>query len=143
MATCPPRPRWARADDPAYVRQRGVEDAQQLYDLGINVNFAPVVDVMNTDGGDLGGRTFGSTPEQVTKMAGAYLSGLQSTGHVVGTLKHFPGLGDVPADPHQSLYTLDRSKADLEKIDWAPYKVAHREWPGADDYVDARRVVGD
>ncbi len=108
--------------DPAYVRQRGVEDAQQLYDLGINVNFAPVVDVMNTDGGDLGGRTFGSTPEQVTTMAGAYLSGLQSTGHVVGTLKHFPGLGDVPADPHQTLYTLDRSKADLEKIDWAPYK---------------------
>jgi beta-N-acetylhexosaminidase len=41
---------------------------------------------------------------------------------VIGTLKHFPGLGDVPTDPHASLYTLDRSKSDLERIDWAPYK---------------------
>jgi beta-N-acetylhexosaminidase len=106
----------------AYAQQRGEYDAQQLYSLGINVNFAPVVDVANTSGGDLGGRTFGTTADQVTKLAGAYLNGLQSSGHVIGTLKHFPGLGDVPADPHASLYTLDRSKADLERIDWAPYK---------------------
>ena len=108
--------------NPSYARQRGAEDAQQLYDLGINVNFAPVVDVANTSLGDLGGRTFGTTPEKVTTMAGAYLEGLQASGRVVGTLKHFPGLGDVPADPHATLYTLDRSKADLEQIDWAPYK---------------------
>lgn len=108
--------------NPAYVRQRGAADAQQLYSLGINVNFAPVVDVANTSGGDLGGRTFGTTPGVVTTMAGAYLSGLQASGQVVGTLKHFPGLGDVPADPHTSLYTLNRSAADLEQIDWAPYK---------------------
>ncbi|MGE5333760.1 MAG: glycoside hydrolase family 3 N-terminal domain-containing protein [Nitrososphaerota archaeon] len=108
--------------NPAYVRQRGAGDAQQLYNLGINVNFAPVVDVANTSLGDLGGRTFGSTPDQVTTMAGAYLEGLQASGHVIGTLKHFPGLGDVPADPHATLYTLNRSEADLERIDWAPYK---------------------
>lgn len=108
--------------NPGYARQRGAEDAQQLYNLGINVNFAPVVDVANTSLGDLGGRTFGSTPQQVTTMAGAYLDGLQASGHVVGTLKHFPGLGAVPADPHKTLYTFDRSKADLERIDWAPYK---------------------
>ncbi|HEU4783572.1 MAG TPA: glycoside hydrolase family 3 N-terminal domain-containing protein [Ktedonobacterales bacterium] len=106
----------------AYAQQRGEYDAQQLYNLGINVNFAPVVDVANTSGGDLGGRTFGTTADQVTRLAGAYLNGLQSSGHVVGTLKHFPGLGDVPTDPHASLYTLDRSKTDLERIDWAPYK---------------------
>lgn len=106
----------------AYAQQRGEYDAQHLYSLGINVNFAPVVDVANTSGGDLGGRTFGTTADQVTKLAGAYLDGLQSSGHVIGTLKHFPGLGDVPTDPHASLYTLDRSKADLERIDWAPYK---------------------
>jgi beta-N-acetylhexosaminidase len=109
-------------NNPSYARQRGAEDAQQLYDLGINVNFAPVVDVANTSLGDLGGRTFGTTPDKVTTMAGAYLEGLQASGHVVGTIKHFPGLGDVPADPHATLYTLNRSKADLERIDWAPYK---------------------
>jgi beta-glucosidase-like glycosyl hydrolase len=108
--------------DPNYARQRGIADARQLAALGINVNFAPVVDVANTGGGDLGGRTFGDTPNQVTTMAGAYLSGLQSSDQVVGTLKHFPGLGDVPADPHQTLYTLNRSESALESIDWSPYK---------------------
>ena len=108
--------------DPNYARQRGQEDAQALASVGINLNLAPVVDVMNTTGGDLGGRTFGSTPGVVTQMAGAYLSGLQASGQVAGTLKHFPGLGDVPVDPHQQLYYEDRSLTDLNNIDWAPYE---------------------
>lgn len=115
---------WAMAANgtTAFAHQRGVQDAQQLHDLGINFNFAPVVDVANTSGGDLSGRTFGSTPAQVTALAGAYLSGLQSSGQVIGTLKHFPGLGDVPADPHKTLFTLNRSETELEQIDWAPYR---------------------
>jgi beta-N-acetylhexosaminidase len=111
-------------NDPNYARQRGKEDSQELYNLGINANLAPVVDVQNVpDGvGALGGRMFGTTPQQVTKMAGAYLEGLQASHQVVGTLKHFPGLGDVPVDPHQQLYTLNRSLQQLNQIDWAPYK---------------------
>jgi len=109
-------------NDPHYAMQRGQQDAQALASLGININLAPVVDVMNTNGGDLGGRTFGSTPGEVTKMAGAYLHGLQQSGQVIGSLKHFPGLGDVPVDPHQQLYDLNRSLPDLQNIDWAPYK---------------------
>jgi beta-N-acetylhexosaminidase len=65
---------------------------------------------------------FGTTPQQVTKMAGAYLEGLQASHQVVGCLKHFPGLGDVPVDPHQQLYTLNRSLQQLNQVDWAPYK---------------------
>ncbi len=110
-------------NDPNFARQRGEQDGQALYNLGINTNLAPVVDVQNIpDGeGDLGGRMFGTTPQQVTKMAGAYLEGLQEGNHVVGCLKHFPGLGDVPVDPHKQLYTLDRSLDQLRQIDWAPY----------------------
>lgn len=107
---------------PAQVEQRGETDAQALSQLGINFNLAPVVDVLQTSGGDVQSRSFGSTPAQVTKMAGAYLNGLQKSGQVVGTLKHFPGLGTVPVDPHQTLYTVTRSLADLERIDWAPYR---------------------
>ncbi|HZC05763.1 MAG TPA: glycoside hydrolase family 3 N-terminal domain-containing protein [Ktedonobacterales bacterium] len=109
-------------NDPNKARLRGQQDAQALAQLGINLNLAPVVDVLQTSGGDVQSRTFGSTPAQVTKMAGAYLTGLQQSGQVIGTLKHFPGLGDVPVDPHATLYTLNRSKADLERIDWAPYR---------------------
>lgn len=109
-------------NNPSVARQRGVQDAQALAQLGINLNLAPVVDVLNTSGGDVVSRSFGSTPARVTKMAGAYLQGLQSTGKVAGTLKHFPGLGDVPVDPHATLYTLSRSRSQLESIDWAPYR---------------------
>jgi len=108
--------------NPAYAEQRGQQDAQALAQLGINLNLAPVVDVLQTSGGDVQSRSFGSTPGLVTQMAGAYLTGLQQSGQVIGTLKHFPGLGDVPVDPHATLYTLNRSRADLERIDWAPYR---------------------
>ncbi|HEX8996123.1 MAG TPA: glycoside hydrolase family 3 N-terminal domain-containing protein [Ktedonobacterales bacterium] len=112
----------AATNNPAIARQRGQQDAQALAQLGINLNLAPVVDVLNTSGGDVQSRTFGATPDKVTTMAGAYLAGLQQSGQVAGTLKHFPGLGDVPVDPHATLYTLNRSRADLERIDWAPYR---------------------
>jgi beta-N-acetylhexosaminidase len=107
-----------------YVRQRGQEDSRQLADLGMNMNFAPVVDVQNIPDGQsvMGTRMFGWTPDKVTNMAGAYLDGLQQDHRVVGTLKHFPGLGDVPGDPHQGIVTLNRSVADMQRIDWAPYQ---------------------
>ncbi len=60
-------------------------------------------------------------------MAGAYLQGLQQSGKVLGTLKHFPGLGDVASDPHVSVPYLSRTKSDLESIDWAPYRSLIRQ----------------
>ncbi|HZU04164.1 MAG TPA: glycoside hydrolase family 3 N-terminal domain-containing protein, partial [Ktedonobacteraceae bacterium] len=55
-------------------------------------------------------------------MADAYLQGLQKSGKVLGTLKHFPGLGDVSTDPHSGVPHLTRSRSDLERIDWSPYR---------------------
>lgn len=108
-------------NDPAYAQQRGAQDAHDLYNLGINANMAPVIDVGSPNTSTVGDRIFADTPEQVARIAGAYLDGLQSTHQVVGCLKHFPGLGAVGVDPHKELTTLNRSRADLEKIDWAPY----------------------
>ncbi len=110
-------------NSPAYARQVGKHEGDLLSSMGITMNFAPVVDVQNVPNGVgiLSGRTFGTTPGQVTSLAGAYLDGLQANHHVVGSLKHFPGLGTVPVDPHVSLYTVRRSLPDLWKIDWAPY----------------------
>ncbi|HEX9068735.1 MAG TPA: glycoside hydrolase family 3 N-terminal domain-containing protein [Ktedonobacterales bacterium] len=112
-------------NDPNFVYQRGHEDAQQMYDLGMNFNLAPVVDVQNIPDGQsvMSSRMFGTTPDKVASLAGAYLNGLQADGHVVGTLKHFPGLGDVPGDPHEDheIY-LNRSVDQLEAIDWVPYR---------------------
>lgn len=109
-------------NDPAYAKHRGEQDAKALYSIGINADLAPVVDVLNIPtGGAIGDRAFGSTPQQVTKMAGAYLTGLQENKQVVGCLKHFPGLGAVQQDPHNTLTTLSRDLGTLEQVDWAPY----------------------
>ena len=109
-------------NDPAQATAAGVQDAKDLSSYGINLNLAPVVDVTNVYNSQMYLRTFGDNPTLVTKMAEAYLQGLQQSGKVLGTLKHFPGLGDVAADPHNSVPYLNRSLSQLEAIDWAPYR---------------------
>lgn len=118
----------AASGDPQYAYNQGKQDAQWLLQLGINGDLAPVVDVHTVDPPILQDRMFGSTPQTVETYAGAFLNGLQQNG-VLACLKHFPGLGAVTSDPHLGLPTVNRSLADLEKIDLAPYKqmIAHND----------------
>ncbi len=120
-------PRTAAADigatnDPGKAMAAGIQDAHDLTSYGFNLNLAPVVDVTNVYNPQLYDRTYGNNAALVTKMAQAYLQGLQQSGKVSGTLKHFPGLGDVRVDPHSGVPDLYRSKSDLEATDWAPYR---------------------
>lgn len=120
-----PRPSEASigaTNDPARAMAAGIQDAKDLASYGINLNLAPVVDVTSVYNPQLYTRTYGSDPTLVTKMAAAYLQGLQQSGKVLGALKHFPGLGDVHVDPHVGVPHLARSKSALEQIDWAPYR---------------------
>ncbi len=109
-------------NDPGKAQIEGIRDASDLTSYGFNLNLAPVVDVNTVYNPQLYGRTFGSNPGIVTRMAEAYLQGLQQSGKVFGTLKHFPGLGDVATDPHIGVADVYRSKSQLEAIDWAPYR---------------------
>ena len=109
-------------NNPAVAKAAGIQDAQDLSTYGINLNLAPVVDITNVYSTQLYMRTYGNDPTRVAQMASAYLQGLQQSGKVVGTLKHFPGLGDVSDDPHQGVPYLRRSKSGLEQIDWMPYR---------------------
>ncbi len=127
-----PRPSAAMlgaTHNPATARAAGAQDASDLASYGINLNLAPVVDVDSTYNSELhiDERTFGSDPAQVIDMAEAYLQGLQQGGKVVGTLKHFPGIGNVSTDPHVGVPYLQRSRSDLERIDWAPYRALIRQ----------------
>ena len=120
-----PRPSAATigaTNNPNVAMQQGIQDAQDLSSYGINLNLAPVVDVTNVYNPQMVDRTFGNNATLVTSMAGAYLQGLQQSGKVLGTLKHFPGLGDVGVDPHSGVPYLNRSKDQLEQIDWSPYR---------------------
>ena len=108
--------------NPNAAYQQGLRDAQDLASYGFNLNQAPVIDVTNVYNPQLVDRTYGNNPTLVSTMAEAYLKGLQESGKVLGTIKHFPGLGDTSTDPHAGLPYLARSLADLNAIDWMPYK---------------------
>ncbi|HEY7124869.1 MAG TPA: glycoside hydrolase family 3 N-terminal domain-containing protein [Ktedonobacterales bacterium] len=108
-------------NDPENARKRGIQDGQELQKLGVNVDLAPVVDVHSAPQTVIITRMFGTTPQKVETFASAYLDGLQSQG-VIGTLKHWPGLGASPVDPHDALPVITRSKQELNDIDFAPYR---------------------
>jgi beta-N-acetylhexosaminidase len=99
--------------------------AETLRLLGFNMDFAPVVDVVDERRSQiskgLAGRTFGHSKEDVTKLAGAFLDALQAGG-IVGCLKHFPGLGGAGIDSHEDLPQIAVSDAELTETDLFPYK---------------------
>jgi beta-N-acetylhexosaminidase len=110
----------------AYAQARS--DAERMQAIGLNVDFAPVVDVYQGGGVDQS-RTFGTTPSVVITYAGAFLDGLQQHG-VAGTLKHWPGLGAATGNPDYSLPTISSSQARMNAVDFAPYRELLGHQPG-------------
>ena len=99
----------------------GKRVAQALLKLRINVNFAPVVDILsNPINKGIGDRAFGVNSSQVIARAGAFLTGMQSHG-VMGCLKHFPGQGSEISDPHHEKVVIDASRDTLFQRELAPY----------------------
>ncbi len=95
--------------------------AQQLKTLGINLDFAPVVDIYsNKDNKVIANRSFGSNSEEVTTMALALKQGLEDN-NVNTCLKHFPGHGDTTVDSHYNLPVINKDYNDLSKVELIPY----------------------
>ena len=114
--------------DPEQAYAQAQLDARRLLASGINTNFAPLADVYQ--GGAIGqSRMFGTTTQQVITYAGAFLDGLQRNG-VEGTLKHWPGIGSAPANPDYGLPTITHSQAELNAIDFAPFRTLLPHQPG-------------
>lgn len=99
--------------------------AETLLVLGINMNFAPVVDVIDESrsqfSNGLHSRAFGKSKEESTELATAFLNSMQTAG-VVGCLKHFPGLGASEVDSHKELPSVSISGQELSDVDLFPYK---------------------
>ena len=108
-------------NNPTYAQMQGAKAGQDMATLGFNADFAPDVDVQLVAGPDQITRTFGTTPQQVTTMAGAYMTGMQSAGVAV-CLKHFPGLGAATTDAHLGLPVIKRSYDQIEQVELAPYR---------------------
>lgn len=93
-----------------------------LSTFGFTVDFAPDVDVnTNPENIVIGDRAFGENPQLVADMAGAFLSGLHSTG-IKGCIKHFPGHGDTKGDTHAEYVAVTKSWEELKSCELIPFK---------------------
>ena len=96
---------------------------KELRDLGIHMNFSPVVDVnSNPDNPVIGFRSFGESPSIVANHSRAMILGMESY-NVLTCMKHFPGHGDTDVDSHKDLPTINKTKKELKLIDWVPYRM--------------------
>lgn len=109
------------------VRRYARGQGRGLAEMGINLNFAPVVDVNYrvVNPADrltrIHERAISGDPAVVAQVAGWYCAALEETG-VRCTLKHFPGLGRVYEDTHVNQATLTASVAELNDSDWVPFR---------------------
>jgi beta-N-acetylhexosaminidase len=113
-------------NDPALAYRVGRAAAAELALVGINLNFAPVLDVnSNPKNPVIGDRSFGSDPRQVIELSERWIQGTRDAG-IIPCGKHFPGHGDTDKDSHLDLPSVDRSLEQLRVIELPPFAQACR-----------------
>jgi beta-N-acetylhexosaminidase len=103
----------------AVAAQNATRLASELKQLGMNADFAPVVDVLAP--GRVWSRSFSHSPALVAKMGIAQVDAMQAAG-VMACPKHFPGLGAATINPHAGLPVINNSRSYIEEHDLAPYR---------------------
>ena len=104
------------------IYEMGAEIARQCTRIGMQINFAPVVDVNNNPLNPvISNRSFGENKYNVTSKAAMYMKGMQDNG-VLANAKHFPGHGDTDSDSHKTLPTVNSSRARLDTLELYPFK---------------------
>ncbi len=117
----PPAEQMAMLDSPKTVYEIHRILAEELKACGINVNFAPCVDIVTSKNSKaIGDRSFGNSPEVVEKFISAAIRGLQ-TSNVLACVKHFPGHGATIKDTHEELPTVTKSLEELKNWDLLPF----------------------
>jgi beta-N-acetylhexosaminidase len=96
----------------------------ELASLGVNLNFAPVLDIHSNPANPvIGPRALGTTGEQVTTAALAFMAAMQAEG-VLACGKHFPGHGDTATDSHRELPVLNQDLESLRSRELVPFRAA-------------------
>jgi beta-N-acetylhexosaminidase len=114
----------AATGDPEAAYAAARISGAQLRACGVNVNFAPVLDVsLNPANPVIGIRGFGADPATVSAFGLAALRGYRDTG-VIATVKHFPGHGDTSVDSHHGLPVVPHGRARLDAVELAPFRAA-------------------
>ncbi|OBA70416.1 beta-glucosidase [Mycobacterium sp. 1554424.7] len=129
IGTAPSARQLAQTQTPQQVHDLEVERGKKMRDMGITVDFAPVVDVTDAPDGVIGDRSFGADPNTVTAYAGAYAQGLRDAG-LLPVLKHFPGHGHGSGDSHKG-GVVTPPLSDLQTSDLVPYRTLVTQLPVA------------
>lgn len=112
------------AGDAALAEAAGRLTGEELKALGVQVNFAPVLDInSNPDNPIIGIRSFGSNADLVSRLGIATMKGLRQSG-VIAAVKHFPGHGDTAVDSHLGLPVLTHSREQLDAVELRPFRDA-------------------
>ena len=112
----------AESDDPEEAYKAAFTIGSYVKKYGFDIDYAPVADVnTNPDNIVIGPRAFSDDPETAAKFVVSYLNGLESAG-VIGTLKHFPGHGDVSTDTHYGYASTDKTWDEMLKCEMIPFK---------------------
>ncbi|CAI6040124.1 Beta-hexosaminidase [Paenibacillus sp. JJ-100] len=116
-----------KTNDPELAEEMGALLARQIKLAGFNVDFAPVLDInSNPKNPVIGDRSFGTSPDLVTRMGIAEMKGLRNEG-VIPVVKHFPGHGDTSVDSHLDLPVVNKSEKQLAELEWIPFQAAVKE----------------
>ncbi len=108
--------------DASIISAYGKLVGEQCKREGIQVNFAPVVDINNNpDNPVINDRSFGEDKYKVARYGVAYMKGMQDEG-VLACAKHFPGHGDVSVDSHKDLPVINKSMAQLDSLELYPFE---------------------
>lgn len=106
------------------AEKAGEITALELAAVGVNLNFAPVMDInTNPRNPVIGVRAYGDSPTLVSQLGTAYIRGLQANG-VLATAKHFPGHGDTHVDSHKKLPTVGHDKERMNAVELVPFRAA-------------------
>lgn len=108
--------------DPAKAQESGATINSYLKDLGFNLDFAPVADVVPEGGNSvLGDRSFGSDPAAAGEMVKGFVTGLQDP-QMSACLKHFPGLGEATEDTHETWVEITKTLDEMRATDFVPFQ---------------------
>ncbi len=112
------------ANDTAVTAAAASVIGQELMSMGVNFNFAPVLDVNSNPANPvIGTRSFSDDASIVAAQGVSYMRALQDSG-AISTLKHFPGHGDTATDSHTGLPLVDRSYEELKARELIPFRAA-------------------
>ncbi|MEU2613967.1 glycoside hydrolase family 3 N-terminal domain-containing protein [Micromonospora sp. NPDC007271] len=109
------------AGDPALTEAAWRAAGAELAAMGINLDFAPVADVLATRSTVIGSRSFGADPGRAAAQVAGAVRGLQAEG-VAASVKHFPGHGLSAADSHKDLPVVGQSRAVLDRTAFPPFR---------------------